>query len=552
MEKLNIQRTKPIRDILDQLAKSFTSEETTLLAPQELSPIEGNLDREKALHLLRRVSFHPTEEEVEHYTGMPISVAVESLIGDGLDFLPENSSRLPNPNEDERLRGWYGQAIQNPKTAGALSLRFQLEGILNSRYRDTVDWIIDLAVNENLINNSASEKFTYFLSTIWNIEFTYDTREFNPPNLLIKNNQTLRKYRFGNYKDIAKEMTLDGAFLLYQSLQLSNKEAPNENYARELLELFTMGIGHYTEGNIREASRILTGWRTAPFFNSRKPNGEFNTWFDPDAHDTDSKQFMGTIFPKINESENNEFKVRDEEIFKLIDVIFNARAEAIAKFIAGKILRFFVYANESEEDEVLLDSIAQVLLDNDFNLKETYLALFKSQQFYDEKYLGTQIKSPFELIAGTQRILGVAVSDARRRSFMSQAEQNIYDPPNVSGWTQYRTWISTTTYPHRIDLLTDVVDDISNEEVFAVVQKFSNWQNPDAFFRELITFLVPKNFIEKRETDIVDGIIFNSSTNSQFVKSNWINLVNEKNVEMGNRLKEVFIRLVTSPDYQLT
>lgn len=522
----------------------------TLLDAQDLIPKEGNLTRTEALHLLRRIAIHPTEQELEHYTGMPVSEAVDKLLGDGQDHLPENESRLPDPSNKDNPEhlNWFGNAIQNPRTAGALSLRFELEGILKRRYRDSVDWLFLLAKNEDLINNPSREKLTYFLHTIWNMEFTYDTKFYNPPNLLIKNSQTLRKFRVGDYKEITKQMTLDGAFLLYQSLHLSDRSAPNENYARELLELFTMGIGHYSEGDIKEAARILTGWRTAPFFNSRKPNDEFNTWFEPNAHDLDSKQFMGEIFPKKNESENNEFKVRDDEVYKLIDIIFDLRAEPISKFISEKIVKFFVYANEEVLDQTLIDSVAQVLLDNNFNLRSAYSALFKSEVFYSDKYIGCQFKSPFELMVGTSRILGSELSDSDQRTYMVRMEQQLYDPPNVSGWEQYRTWVSTTTLPFRIEALNKFIDRLGNDEIVDIIQSFDNWQNPDNFLQSFYEFTLPKDFIDERKITIENEILFSGSIS----KSNWQSSVESGTSQLVSNFKETLRAIFNSPDFQLT
>jgi hypothetical protein len=548
MERREFLITDKFKEIL--IKNMRTDRRNTLLDVQELKPTNMTLNRNSALHLLRRVSFHPTVSEVEYFTGKNVSDAVNELLGDGEDHLPENVDRLPDPTDNSKPEylPWYNNAIQNPSTAGALSLRFELEGILRNRYRSTVDWLFQLAVNEDLKSNPSKEKLTYFLSTIWNIEFTYDTRSFNPPSLLVNNSQTLRKLRVGNYKDIAKAMTLDGAFLLYQSLQLSDKSAPNENYARELLELFTMGIGHYSEGDIKEASRILTGWRTAPYYNSRKPNGEFQTWFDPAAHDTESKQFMGNVFQAINESENNEFKVRDEEVFKLIDVIFDVRANEIADFIANKIVKFFVYANEEQIDQNLVDSVAQKLISSNFNLRDTYFALFTSEQFFHEKYVGVQFKSPFELIVGTRRILNTDFQNNLQRLAMTQMEQDLYDPPNVSGWQQYRTWISTATYPARAKVVLDIFKGKSDQELFDWARSFPNWENPDQFFRMLFDIFLPKKFISEREDYILNGEIFANGRS----KSMWQNLINSNDENLASAIRNSISLLLSSPDFHLT
>ncbi|MER3329840.1 MAG: DUF1800 family protein, partial [Candidatus Kapaibacterium sp.] len=137
----------------------------------------------------------------------------------------------------------------------------------------------------NVKNKIVSERLTLFWHTHWCIEFSYDTQGYIPPPLIYRSNQSIRKHRLGNFKKFVEEMTLDGAYLLYQSLNLSSGKNPNENYARELMELFTMGIGNYSEGDIREAARALTGWRVSAHRQDPKPFEFFDTYFSPKDHD---------------------------------------------------------------------------------------------------------------------------------------------------------------------------------------------------------------------------------------------------------------------------
>lgn len=499
------------------------------------------LTRKEAAHLLRRIAINPSLKEIEYYTGKTPQEAIDELLGDGLDHLPENAGRLPNP---EGMLAFIDKPIQNPNTTGTIILRNQLENQLRSRYNQLVDYLIDLMRTEDLTQGPAVEKPTLFLMSIWNMEFTYDTRGLIAPNLLWKNNLSLRKYRLGNYSDIAKVMTLDGAFLLYQSLQLSTKSAPNENFARELMELFTMGIGHYSEGDIQEASRILTGWRTAPFNNSPHPNGYFETWFSPNDHDVESKQVMGESFPARTFAYNNENKVRDEEVFKLVDVLFERRPTAIAEFIMRKFYKFYVYSNPGGTDDEFITLLSQRFVDNNFNLREAYRTLFTSQHFYDQHYIGSQIKMPVEFTVGLEKILNANYSDSQNS--LRDLEQTIYDPPNVSGWKTYRSWISTVTYPSRVNHGLAIVQSKTGDEIINICKQVPAFDDPTQFLDNLTDYLFPVTVSNDRKSRYF-GILYQRGVNA----SNFGSKINSNDSGLADNLKELFEAFIKSPDIQL-
>lgn len=522
------------RELLNKLLKSDDKEILSL--NKDNRPLNEN----RANHLLRRLSFHPTINEVNHYIGKTPEEVVNKLLGDGLDYLPENSDRLPDASQS---LNFIGQPMQNPRSV-PLPLRGQLESQLNSKYGQVVDWIIGLAKNEDLINGQVREKLTHFLMSIWCIEFQYDGEFQIPANSLYINNHTLRKYRLGSYREIAKEMTLDGAFLLYQSAHQSRKEAPNENYARELLELFTMGIGHYSEGDIQEIAKIMTGWRTAPFNGDPHRNGYFQTWLDSDAHHTGSKRVMSIDFPAITEQENNEFKVKTNEIDRLIDGLFEIRAVEISQFIAEKIFKYFVYSNPDELDASIIDELAKTMRDNDFNLLPVYQKLFTSSYFFNEANIGVQIKTPLEFVIGMQRLIGKELPNSR--TALSNLEQVIYQPPNVSGWTGYRTWISTTTYPFRVDYAFDLAFGLSKQEVINIINQVFNKQNPTEFLREIFLMFFPKDL----ETEYYDRYMW-FLLQEPITAENWTTNVVNLSDDLVNNVKDLIVDIVKSPLFQL-
>lgn len=520
-----------------ELLKKFLSNENKIT---QLETDTRTLNFTRANHLLRRLAFQPTIAEVNSFIGKTPTEAVNQLLGDGLDHLPENSSRLPNPNDEINF---VDDPMQNPKSVpNPLSASF--EGQMNGRYRQVVDWIIGLSMDEDYTQGKVREKLTHFLMSIWCIEFTYDGDYQIPANSLILNNQTLRKYRLASYINIAKEMTLDGSMLLYQSAHQSRKEAPNENYARELLELFTMGIGHYSEGDIQEIAKIMTGWRTSPFLGDPHRNGYFQTWLDSDAHYTGSKRVFNIEFPALTEQENNEFKVKTNEIDKLIDGIFNIRGEAISRFICDKMFKFFVYSNPSEVDNEVIEHLAQIMRDNNYELMPVYKELFTSTFFYSSANIGSQIKTPIEFVFGMQRLLGKSLSNTRES--LTNLEQIIYQPPNVSGWIGYRTWISTTTYPYRVEYSYQLANSLTNQELSLIVDQVFNQQNMTEFVNEIFLAFYSKQ-LEQEYFDRYFQIFKDNGIDD----NNWTTNIQSKSNTFLSAFKKVIIALVQSPLFNL-
>jgi len=169
---------------------------------------EGNLTDEKAKHLLRRITFGPTPVEVDIIKDRPISEVVDELLGDGLDYLPINEGRLPSSGQ----LTWVNTVEEDPSKVH-VTIRGTIEGTHKARYAEFVDWWISHMSNDiiNVKNSIVSERLTFFWHTHWCIEFTYDTQGYIPPPLIYRSNQTIRKYRLGNFKKFVEEMMLSNA-----------------------------------------------------------------------------------------------------------------------------------------------------------------------------------------------------------------------------------------------------------------------------------------------------------------------------------------------------
>jgi uncharacterized protein (DUF1800 family) len=184
---------------------------------------------------------------------------------------------------------------------------------------------------------------------------------------------------FGNIKTLIKAIVRDPAMLIYLDNGVSVVGNPNENFARELLELYALGIGNYTEKDVVESARALTGWSITGLFSEWKSS----RW------DSQEKEFL---------SEKGNFNSDD-----IVDIIF--KQPACSLFFAKRLYQFFVYF---EPDQTILQEIAQLLVKENYELKPILLRLLTSQHFFDEKFYGAMIKSPLDLVIGTARLLNIS------------------------------------------------------------------------------------------------------------------------------------------------
>lgn len=495
-----------------------------------LNKLSGNLDRKQALHLLRRATFRPNIANIELITGKSADDAANLVIGTGNETLPAY------PTAE-----WATKAEEDPLKQ-IVDIKGQIENRLVSREGEFINWWISLIKQDSL---PSMEKFTLFLSTVWAIEFTYDTLGLMPPPLLLKNNWSLRKNRIGNYKSIAEEMTLDGAMNLYQSLYYSSGKNPNENYMRELMELFTMGIGNYTEGDIKQGALVLTGWRTAPYFGEPGLKGNFNTYFSPNDHDIGSKTFMGNTIPARDVSSNTEDLVLDGEVRNILNILFTQRADPIAKFVSDKIFRYFVYSNIGGDDYGLVQELANVFKSSNFDLRATYQALFTSTEFFDIKHRGVQIKTPPELIISFQNQLNVDFPNTKNA--LIDLEQELYDPPNVGSWKGYRTWISTKTYPLRVKYCKDILSLATDNQLITLANQLDSSKTADKLILSLTEYFLPVT-IDNERLDAYKQTLF---TNSNSSDSSWNDTISNKPTDASKGIREVINSIIKAPDFQL-
>jgi uncharacterized protein (DUF1800 family) len=279
------------------------------------------------------------------------------------------------------------------------------------------------------------EKLTLF----WHGHFATSNRKVQSIGLMLQQNELLRKLALDDFAPLLKAMVTDPAMLIWLDGAGSKKQKPNENFAREFLELFTVGIGHYTEKDIREAARAFTGWtRTQRNFGS---TGTFQ--FNPALFDDGQKTFL-----------------KQTGAWKPADIVrITLEQPACAEFLCRKLYRFFV--NEAKEPTAeLLKPLAEELRTHKYSIRHVLGIILRSQHFYSAAAVRQRIKCPIEYSAGLLRMLEMPRGDVRLLALAVACDrqgQELFAPPNVKGWDGGRTWINSTTVLERGNWTSDVV-----------------------------------------------------------------------------------------------
>lgn len=263
------------------------------------------------------------------------------------------------------------------------------------------------------------EKLTLF----WHGHFATSAQKVRSTYAMYQQNQTFRRLAHGNWRDLVAAVAKDPAMLIYLDNARSHREAPNENFARELMELFTLGEGNYTEDDIKEAARAFTGWTLH--------REEFTFVNRSRLHDSGTKRFFG----RTGRFDGND----------IVDIII--RQPTSAEFIVNKLWTFFAY---DQPDRHTIRSLADTLRNGGYELQPVLREMFLSEAFYSASAFRTQIKSPVQWLVGSAKVLEAPLpSGGACNRALKALGQELFAPPNVKGWDGGYTWITTATLLHR-------------------------------------------------------------------------------------------------------
>ena len=279
-----------------------------------------------------------------------------------------------------------------------------------------VEWIEQMASPKK---GTLREKMAFF----WHGHFACELKN---PLFAVQQINTIKKHALGNFRDLVLAIAKDAAMILYLNNQQNRKQSPNENFARELMELFTIGRENYTEKDVKEGARAFTGWFT------NRLTGEFE--FRARAHDEGEKTFMN----KTGNFDGND----------IVDIILSKKETA--RFISSKIYHFFV--NENNKNSKHTEELATVFFDSKYDIEKTMKHLFSQEWFYEEENIGAKIKSPVEFLVGIMRTLKLNFKDEDGVLFTQKVlGQILFRPPNVAGWAAGKAWIDNATLLVRLN-----------------------------------------------------------------------------------------------------
>lgn len=369
------------------------------------------MTQDEARHLLSRTGFGGDYSEIEQLSKFSYPDAVDQLlnqINSQVEIAPP--AWLSEPISFDRRH------MKNASQEERMIMRQELR----KKGLEVKGWWYAEMVNTD---SPLTEKMTLF----WHNHFTSSMQKVKFPVLLYRQNQLFRQHALGNFKQLTHAITKDPAMLGYLDNFKSTKQSPNENFARELLELFTLGEGHYSEQDIKEAARAFTGWSI-----DRK-TGEFR--FYKRRHDYGEKIFMG-----------QPGKLDGDDV---VEIIFQ-RPEA-ATFLVNKLWLEFISETPNQKE---VNRLANFFRNNNYEMKPLMRELLLSHHFRDPDNYGRLIKSPVEYLVGTLRIFDIPVQDGRLVAFASAGlGQNLFDPPNVKGWSGGRDWITSSSLLSRQQLI---------------------------------------------------------------------------------------------------
>ncbi|MEE2998420.1 MAG: DUF1800 domain-containing protein [Pseudomonadota bacterium] len=369
------------------------------------------LSFDEARHLLARTGFgSPSPSEIDKILPLKYETAVDAIL-DGV--LTEAITPVPK---------FLNLPIDHPKLKG---MGVKERKAHNSRGKKDRKAIRYWWINEMLTTPSP---FTEHMVLFWHNHFVSEIAKVQYAKWSHDQNAIFRKYAIGDFKKMLLEVSMGPAMMKYLDTSKNKKNKPNENFAREILELFTLGEGHiYTEEDIRESARAYTGW----LIDWSVAEFGWKLW----AHDQGVKTFLG---------QEGNFTGQDA-----IDIIL--QQPRVSEYLVEKLWREFI---SEELNQFEIKRLAKIVRDNRYNLKPMIKALLMSDSFRDPKNRGILIKSPVELTIGTLRLLGLKPPEIKQvHLHQKRSGQDIFQPPDVKGWRAGKAWISSTTTLSRSNFL---------------------------------------------------------------------------------------------------
>ena len=536
-----------------------SSEHNTNLFPG-LKTYNGTWDYATVRHLLKRTTFGATKNDIKYFQSKGFNATLDELLS---DKFTEPSPPLKDYNPTTSI------APDNSISIGETWVNdTSIDGTLSFfRRLSFKKWWIGLMINQG---RSIREKMSLF----WHNHFSTETNDISIAQYVYQHHRLIRRNALGNFKSLLKNITIDPAMLIYLNGQNNNKTAPDENYGRELQELFVIGKGTnaaYTEEDVKAAAKILTGWRNN--------NVKLESYFDLTRHDIGNKIFSAFYGGKTIAGINN-ISAGETEIDQLIEMLLSQKEAAL--YLCRRLYTWFVYYNITPDIErEIIEPLADIFRKNNYDILPVLNALFRSEHFFDSMNRGCQIKSPVDLIIGLTRELEIKFPIADQVTtnytlwnqlliYLSSSQQDIGDPPDVSGWKAYYqiplyygNWINTDTMPKRLQYSQNLITPGYTVNGFKMmvpaidyIKGFQNPADPNSLIESICTHLLGVDISPTHKNQIKKDILLSGQTDDYYWTNAWDTYVNTPNLTTNtNYINTALVNLlkyiINLPEYQL-
>ena len=526
-----------------------------------LAQYAGAWTESEVIHLLKRTMFGATRTDINYFKGLSMQQSVDELLNP-IAPLPdppvkEYATPTNTTNSDGNIAlgsSW----VLDPNTDGTVNYYRQLS---------FKKWWMGVMINQD---RSIREKMTLF----WHNHFSTETTVISNAQYIFKHHLLLRTYALGNFKALTRAVTIDPAMLVYLNGERNTKTAPDENYGRELQELFCCGKGpdsKYTEADVKAAAQVLSGWKNN--------SATITSSFDSTRHLTTDKTFSDFYNNTVIKGRTGA-TAGDLELDDFLNMIF-ATTE-VSKYICRRLYRWFVYYDIDDTVEAnIISPLADIFRLNNYEVKPVLDKLLKSEHFFDVLARGCQIKSPVDLVVNMCREFNVAFQPATDYvsnyglynylvSSAANMQQNIGDPPDVSGWKAYyqapqfyEVWINSDTLPKRNQLTDTMVQSgytFNGKKIIVDGAEFAktlpNPGDPNKLIDDICKMIFRIDISAASKTQLKTDILLGGQSTDFYWTDAWnlfisapANISNTTTVK--NRMRDLLKYLMDLAEYQL-
>ena len=542
--------------------KPVASSQASRIITSGINPYSGPWTENEIVHLLKRTMFGAKKADVDYFKTKTVSQTVNELLNP--------TAPQPSPPLKEYVTTTTVGAIPDTNILQGTTWVNDINNdgtVQSQRIASYKKWWTGVLINQD---RSIREKLQMF----WVNHFGNEAGDVGNGNWTYKQHDLIRQNGLGNFKQMVDAITKDISMLRYLNGYLNVASAPDENYGRELMELLTLGKGsgsQYTENDVKEAAKVLTGWQ----INGTTYTSVFTSGRHSTVNKTFSSFFNNTVIVGRTGATAGQLELTD-----LLNMIF--ATQEVAKFIVRKFYRFFVYYTIDATTETnVIGPLADIFRTNNYDIRSVLSAMFKSEHFFDVLNQNCYIKNPADHIIGSLREMN-AVFPAQTDwdtnygmwnffyAYMVNTGQNLNDPPNVSGMPAYyqeplfhEIWINSDSLPKRnqfTDLMVNTGYTRNNQKVqfnlVAYVQQFSNPGNPNDLIDDALKFIFRNQLSYESKKTIKTQILLSNQQWDYYWTNAWMAYLSSPTTAnfniINNRLKSLFQYFFNLAEYQLS